>query len=323
MTDGGFPTEIELLAAEINSSFLERRQPRFERGTVAAWVEAVNLQMLNGQIEAVEHGLRHLRERFPAVTYASRVSEIFDRLPLAATRLPFKDDPARELQIVACEGAETVVLLFCGIRDMLGLPLAVVHRWTGRLNASLIYLRDFRKRFYLEGIAELGKGRSAAIDGLRKIVASLGGKRIACYGNSSGVFGALHYGLDLDAYAVLCLGGAVNLDPKFNAYSSYEERCRQLRAALPDAALDLRALYESASRMPAVRMIYGAEHWNDRLHAEYMGVLPCVTLQAVENFGEHNVVVELIRRQQFEAVLRWLVPDPAAGMTDQYSTRTR
>jgi hypothetical protein len=309
MTKQGYPAEIELLAAEINTSFHQRRPPNLEWGTVSAWMEAVNLQMLIGQIDVAEHGLRYLRERFPTVTFANRVGEIFDRLPFAGTPLPFKDDPASDIQVVPRERAETALLLFCGGRGNLGLPLAVTHSWIGRLKASLIYLRDFRHYYFLGGVSSLAATRDATIAALRRIIASLGTKRIACYGASAGVFGALHYGLDLEADAVLCVGGTVNLSPEFNAYTLNEQRANKLRADLPDAPLDLRRLYAVAPHPPRVRMIYGTDYWDDRIQAEYMGTLPCVTLQAIENFGEHNVIVELIRRGQFETALHWLVPD--------------
>jgi hypothetical protein len=309
MTKRGFSDEVERFAAEINTSFEQRRPPHFEWGTVASWVAAVNLQMLIGQIEVAEHGVRHLRERFPAVTYANRVGEIFDRLPFGGTPLPFKDDPACDVQVAARERAETVLLLFCGRGDNLGLPLAVVHRWTGRLNASLIYLRDFRRHYFLEGVSSLGGTRDATIASLRGIVASLGAKRIVCYGGSAGVFGALHYGLDLQAAAILCAGGIVNLSPDFNAYTVYEHRANELQGDLSEEPPDLCRLYNAAPRRPRVQMIYGADYWDDRIHAEYMGTLPCVTLRPVENFGEHNVIVELIRRGQLETALHWLAPD--------------
>lgn len=308
MTNRGYSNEIELLAAEINTAFVQQRSPHFERGTVTAWVEAVNLHMLIGQIDVAEHGLRYLRERFPTVTYANRVGEIFDRFPLAGKPLPFKDDLEADVQIVARDLVDTVVLLFCGGTGNLGLPLSVVHQWTGRLPASLVYLRDFHRQHYLEGVKSLGT-RDQTVAALRQIIASLGAARIACYGGSGGVFAALQYGLELEADAVLCLSGTVNLCPEFNAYSIYEKSANKLRADLPDAELDLRRLYAAAPHPPRVRMIYGADFWDDRIQAEYMGTLPCVTLQAVDNFGEHNVIVELIRRGQFGTALHWLVPD--------------
>lgn len=248
----GYSVEIEGLAAEINTSFEERRSPHFERAGIAAWVEAVNLQMLIGQISVAEHGLRHLRRRFPTVAYANRVGDVFDRLPLAGTPLPFKDDPASAIQIVARDGAETVLLLFCGAGDNLGLPLAVVHSWIGRLDASLIYLRDIPQCNFLNGIGTLGATRVATIAALRQIVASLGAKRISCCGASAGGFGALLYGLDLEADAILCLGSTVNLDPNFTAYTVYERNSIKLRAAMPDVPLDLRRLYQIAPRPPRI-----------------------------------------------------------------------
>ena len=309
MMNRGYSADIELLAAEINSSFQEGRSPHFELAAVAAWVEAANLQMLIGQIDVAEHGLHHLRERFPTVLYANRVGDVLDRLPMAGTALPFKDDPASDMQIVVRDRAKTALLLFCGAADNLGLPLQVVHGWIGRLDASLIYLRDFHRRHFLRGIASHGTKPAATTAALRRTFSSLGIEHIVCFGGSAGAFGALHFGLELGADLILCLGGTVNLCPEFNAYSIYRRSANKLRADLPDAELDLRRLYGSALCPPRVRMIYGADFWDDRIQAEYIGTLPCVTLHPVENFGEHNVIIELIRRGQFETVLSWLVPD--------------
>jgi hypothetical protein len=308
MINRGYSADIELLAAEINSSYVEQRSPHFDRGGVAAWVEAINLQMSIGQIDVAEHGLQHLRERFPTVTYANRIGDIFDQLPFAGTALPFKDDRERDVQVLMRDASKTALLLFCGYTGDLGLPLTVVHSWIGRLNASLIYLRDFRHRFFLDGVASLGSTRNATIAELHRIIASLGAKRIVCCGTSMGALGALHYGLDLGADAVLCLAGLVNLNPEFNAYTGYERRAIQMRAEMSDAPPDIVGLYNTAPTRPRVRFIYGADYWDDCIHAEYLASLPCVTLQPMENFGEHNVTVELIRRGQFEAVLHWLVP---------------
>src|SRR5262249_54738644 len=159
----------EMLAAEINTSFEQRCSPRFEQGSVAAWIEAVTYQMFIGQTEVAEHGLRYLRERFPTVTYTNHVGRVFDRFPFAGTPLQFKDDPAKDIQIVVNDQTETVLLLFCGTDDNLGLPLTAVHSWTGRLHASLIYLRDFHRRYFLDGVFSLGATRDTTIAELRRV----------------------------------------------------------------------------------------------------------------------------------------------------------
>src|SRR6185312_4522808 len=125
----------------------------------------------------------------------------------------------------------------------IGLPIALMHRWAGRLNASLIYLRDFQRFHYLRGITSLGATRDAAIAELRRIVTSLGARRVVCYGNSAGGFAALHYALDLGANAAVSMGGPTNLTPEFNAFLSSEQRAlelRKLRTEFPGVSLDLR-----------------------------------------------------------------------------------
>ena len=305
------PAEPTTLAIELEVSFKERRSPCFKWEDVLGWIDVINYLVRSGRPDIAEHGVRHLHDAFPTVGYASDLGTVFDNLPQAGSQLPFEDDFGQEVQIVARQGAETVVLLFCGAAHMLGMPITLEHRWHGRLNASLIYLRDFQGCRYLRGLPSLGATREATLAELRRIIASLGAGRIVCYGTSGGVFGALHYALDLEAEAVLCMAGPTNLSPEFNRYTLREESTTKLRAEMRHVTLDLRQLYASASQPPRVRIVYGQNFWEDRLHAEHMGTLSCVTLQAVEDFDGHNVTVELIKRGQFEEMLHWLVP-PAA-----------
>ena len=223
--------------------------------------------------------------------------------------LPFEDDSRKEVQIVARDGAESALLLFCGDGNDLGFPLAHGHRWFGRLSASLVYLRDFQHCYYARGVSSLGSTYDETLLELRRVVASLGAKRILCYGSSAGVFGALSYGLDLQAEAVLCLAGATNLSPVFNTFSPLEQQASALQAELPDRDLDLARRYAVASRRPRVRIVYGDSHWDDRLHAETMDGLAGVTLHSLEDVSEHNVIKELTRQpRQFELLLDWLAP---------------
>jgi len=296
------------LAAEIQTSFGEQRPPQLGLGDVASWVGTINYLLSSGQLDAAAHGLRHLRERFPDVTYAKRVGTVLDHLPMAGMPLPFEDDRKKDVQIVARNPAKTVLLFFCGDGHKLGLPLPLVHCWLGRLNASLIYLRDFQRCNYLRGVLSLGSTREESLVGLRNIVASLGAERIVCCGNSSGVFGALSYGLDLGAEVVLSMGGVTNLTPEFNASSLWEQKAIKLRADMPKMELDMRRSYASSSHPPRVHLVYGEGFWQDRMHAQHLGNLPSVTLHAVDNFNEHNTIIELIKRNRFEAMLHWLVP---------------
>ena len=247
--------------------------------------------------------------RLPAEYLRRAIRHFWWLWSLASVPLPFEDDKEKDVQIVARDRAECALLLFCDAGHNLGIPVGDAHHLFARLNASLIYLRDFQHCYYVRGVSSLGTSYDETLLQLRHIVDSLGAKRILCCGCSAGVFGALSYGLDLQAEAVLCLAGATNLSPAFNALSPLGQKASMLQAELPDRELDLARRYAAASRQPRVRIVYGDSCWDDRLHAEFMGRLAGVTLQSLGNVDKHNIVVELTREpRQFEKLLAWLAP---------------
>jgi hypothetical protein len=75
--------------------------------------------------------------------------------------------------------------------------------------------------------------------------------------------------------------------------------------------LDLRRSYEAAAQPPRTLLLFGADNWDDRIHAENLRNLPTVTLRDVPNTGNHSIIADLIKRGEFESVLAWLM-DPAA-----------
>jgi hypothetical protein len=205
-----------------------------------------------------------------------------------ATQATFKDDATKDLQVVA-RNSEVAVILFCGKAHGLGIPLSMIHPWLTQLPASLVYLRDLSERDYSHGVQSLGLTRDATLAALQQVIASLHGRRIVCYGNCAGAFAALDYGLELGANAVLCMGGL----------------------GLESRAWD--ALYEAYSRAaspPRVCIVYGEHQWDDRIQAEQMSTLSCVTTHALENCAERNLIVEVILRGDYEGFLNWLVRPP-------------
>ena len=142
---------------------------------------------------------------------------------------------------------------------------------------------------------------------MRRLVSALGGRRIVCYGNSGGVFAALHYGLDLKAEAVLCLSGTTNISAQFNSHLLSGTDNGSANGKLPEAKVDLRRAYRIAERPPRARIVYAEHNWDDRLHAEHMKGLPTVTLQAVPGTANHNVIMDLVLRGGYEVLLEWLL----------------
>jgi hypothetical protein len=296
------------LTNEIDAAFREGRAPLISMSHFAAWSAALDDLLIRGRLPPVRHAAEYLAAAFPTSTYLRNLSQVFQRMPAAdECHLPFHDDIGNEVQIVRRDNSETVLFVFCDRANRAGLPLCVLHSWLAQLPTSVVYLRDFQQVIFLAGIGSLGRDRDATLASLRSVVASLGARRILCHGNSGGVLAALHYGLDLGAEAVLCLSGVTNISAKFNAYLHSAETVARLNRVLPNAALDLRLAYETAKHPPQARIVYAKNNWDDRLHAEHMGGLPTVTLQAVPDTASHNVVMDLILRGEYQGLLDWLV----------------
>ncbi|MEX0852681.1 MAG: non-ribosomal peptide synthetase [Bauldia sp.] len=303
-----FPTaDLAALVAELTSAFQERRPPGSAVSDVAKWSAALDLLFLAGRLDVLEYGARQLRDAYPGFTYAQSIGDFFGRLPAADdSDLTFTDKRLQAVQVVARARCETVIVLFCDRYHNLGVPLPAIHRWLGRLPASLIYLRDFRRLYFLDGVPGLGRDRQRTLEGLRALIARLGSRRVLCYGNSAGAFAALDYGAELAAEAVLALAGPTTLSPEFNVHLRSAAPAERTRRKLPEAIVDLRPRYAAGAR-PRAQIVYAGHDWDDRLQAEHMAGLAGVELRPVENFLGHNVTMELIRRGRFDEVLDWLV----------------
>jgi hypothetical protein len=291
----------------LRTAFREKRSPPFASGQIAQWTTALGALYIQGKLDIVEHGIRHLHALHPTVPYAANTVRFFDQLPRAGDQLPFTDDSSKDVQLVRRENADTVLFVFCDAVHHVGMPLSAAHRWLGRLPASVVYLRDQRSLRFLAGVRSLADGRAATVRSLADIAASLNARRILCYGNSGGSFAAMLYGLELGAEAVAAIAGMTNLTTEFNAHLRNAEILSDLQKAFPDAPKDLRQIYATAPRTPRVLALYGEDHWDDRLHAEYLRGVPGVTLQPIPGSMEHNCVLDLVRRGQFQDMLDWLV----------------
>jgi hypothetical protein len=311
--DGGItdkshpPGSLAALENELRLAFSERRSPAFERKDLDAWGKAIN-RICSRQLDVAEHAVRHLRTAFPHLPFARSMCDVFDLLPPAdGSQSPFIDDPKKDCQIAARPGADLVILLFCGGAHKLGLPLSMMHRWLGRLPANLVYLRDFNRKRYMQGVRSLGPDLRITCGKLREFIQSLGARRLVCYGNSSGAFPALYYGQELSADRVMCLAGKANLTDEFNAFAPGKHYTADFTRDYAHLVLDARAIYQDLPEPPRVCMVYGQDYWNDRQHAEHMGALPCVTLWPVKHFAGHGATIELIRRHEYQRVLDWMI----------------
>ena len=254
-----------------------------------------------------------LARLFPRSTY-------FDHMKLAFATLPppsadksfaqFRDDVTKDVQVVRRQGASTVLLGFCGNQHKMSLPLELMHRWIGQIDASVIYLRDLSNRGYLRGIQGLGEDYPSSIRQLQSLVHRLAPQRIICQGHSAGGHAALRMGIDLGADAVLAFGAQTN--PMLNL--AQHGRMRLLLGIGPDddlaehlgASADLARTYASTPSSPHVRLVYSGGHARDVAQADDLRGLPRVMLEPVGQFKDHGVFYHVLRSGRYAQQLAQL-----------------
>ncbi len=297
---------------EVIGAFERGRSPDFSIGDPSLWIRVLDELLIAGKTEIARNGLQHLCEQKPDLDWARSTLELVDAMPDATPGASaFVDDLRSDLQVIPRQETRTVVLYFCGRRNRPHMPLCMFQRWMAKLDASIVYLRDFDETHYLNGIPSCGSV-AATVERLRRVIQELGSRRVLCLGNCSGGYGALRYGVLLGAQRVLAFGSPMNMEPEFNTYLNRTRSAQRLAAAFPAAVLDLREVCLGATHRPEARLFYGDKCWDDRIHSEHMAGIPGVTLQPVPDFDGHGIVPELIRRKLFDNVLgRFVASDEA------------
>jgi hypothetical protein len=233
--------------------------------------------------------------------------ELISLLPAEANEAPrFIDDPENDVQLVRRPGAKTLIFVFCGRMHRIGMPTWMFQRWMSRLDANVVYLRDFSNMHFLGGVRSWGS-RERTIISLNWIAEQLRVERVVCIGNSAGGYAAMFYALEIGASGVLNLSGGSNLELDFNTFLNRIDVAKELKQAFPELGLDLRARYQAAARRPQAIVVYGEQAWDDRIQCEHMAGVPDVELMPLSGFGGHGTLPELVRRGLFAPVLDRLV----------------
>jgi hypothetical protein len=298
-----------ILTPEIEAAAAENRAPDFSVAGPGSWAQVLDRLLVAGRIEIVGSAARQFHSAFPRSAFGRTLCTLLDRLPPAAEGPAFADIGTKDFQLAGRNRSETFVLMFCDASHQFGIPLFAAHRFFGRLPATFAYLRDFRRLLFLDGVPSLGSNLQATLAAIRTHAASIGARRIICLGNSGGTFAALKYGLELEAEAVVGFAGPTNLAPEFTEHLRPIPLALTKKAAnlLPAAEIDLRKVYADAESPPRVALRYGANNWDDRIQAEHLRGFPKVSLLPIPGLQSHNVLVELIRRDQLQPLLDWLV----------------
>jgi hypothetical protein len=173
------------------------------------------------------------------------------------------------------------------------------------MGVSVVYLQDIQRGWYTRGVVGLGDDYDSAVKGLRAMGARWNARRILTMGNSHACFGALSYGLSLDAQGVL--GIAPNIRASSAVTPMDRKTLESLRRRLPANHKDIHTRYIEAESRPDVTLIYGAEREPDASDARFLSDVPGVKIAGLPGASDHGTLRDLLVRGLLEPVLQEFV----------------
>jgi hypothetical protein len=183
--------------------------------------------------------------------------------------------------------------------------IGVMHRALKPLATNIVYLYDDTGLLHFDGIAGLGGDYAACVGGLGAMLESRGWTSVYAFGDSSGGYSALRYGLDLEAKAVLSMSGLSTLDPADPVRQ--DPRLQPFFRQPGEFAVDLLPLYRARARRPHLLLCYGELNKHDSRHALRMAELPEAELIPFPGYSEHSTFVASLRNRSFGALARRLL----------------
>lgn len=191
-----------------------------------------------------------------------------------------------DVVVAPAQGSKTLVLVFTGGSDSMSMPLPVFDRFLAAAGLSAVYLKDFQRLMYLEGVASLGEGLPSTVAALRQLQQRLGATRLCTVGDSAGGFAAIRYAVELDADCALSFGGDTHWSPGRGEFALF---ANHLRAHSSIEAMDLRAFLAARTECARIVLVFGAEELRDKAHAEHLSGLPRVELWPLPGQNTHNI----------------------------------
>lgn len=294
-------TDVRSLVWHMRECHARGNAPETRAADAKLWFLALGELVRQGSLETAAGVAGPLRAAFPKSGMIARLALLIETMPPPASDrrfAAFADRSDAAVQIANRDGARTVVLAFCGRHGNLGMPLPIAHRWFGMLDASIVYLRDAGGGLYLEGIPTLASSRQETVAALGDLSRINGAERCLCYGNSTGAYAALLYGLELGAAAVLALNTiAVFPEDRMVLHRSVVGMRRH------DHPPDLASLYAAASFHPRAHLVFSADNSADLSSAATMSGFDGVTVEAVPDHDGHDAQVALVARGRFLSML--------------------
>ena len=217
--------------------------------------------------------------------------------PASALQRPLITDDGSDVIVSPSGVTGTTVLVFTGLNDRTMVPIEYVDRFCAAAGHSAIYLRDSGRTVYVNGVPSLAQDLDGTLAALQDLLRSRQTSRLLCPGSSAGGFGAIRYGLRLEAERALCASSPTTGNIDFLTASGESGRRIPIRRRVerfPPQTLDFRQDLLAAGQRCRLDLWYGADYAPDVAHASHLEGYPGVHLHPIEGLGSHQSFASLV-----------------------------
>jgi len=217
--------------------------------------------------------------------------------------LPGTLSPARPHVLVRQRGPDTLVVVFMPPAGGFGATANAIQAMLGAKPPNALYLYDSKALYHLAGTDRFGPGYSAMVEGLRRLAAELGVRRVVTLGPSAAGFTAIRAGIDIGADSVVAAGAVTSMTAEaMHADGRMPGTRTRLLDCVPEQARDLKPDLVERNGRTRVHLFYGDSNREDSMHAHHLSGVPGVTLHPIEDLGMHDPFGELLLRGRTDAL---------------------
>jgi hypothetical protein len=258
-----------------------------------------------GRLDLARRGLArvadHPRHGWQARTELAALDSI-ERSGLQHS-LPGTLSPARPHVLVRQPRSETLAIVFMPPAGGFGATANAIQAMLGANPPNALYLYDSAALYHLAGTDRFGPGYPAMIEGLRRLAAELGARRVVTLGPSAAGFTAIRAGIDIGADSVVAAGAVTSMtEAAMHSDGRMPGTRTRLLECVPEQARDLKPDLVDGAARTRVHLFYGDSNREDSMHAHHLGGVPGVTLHPIDDLGMHDPFGELLLRGETGAL---------------------
>lgn len=217
--------------------------------------------------------------------------------------VPLETCPVGDVWVVPA-GSDRTVLVFPGRLSDMWVSVYLMQRLLEPFGVNVIHVFDPLDAFHLGGFGGMGRTMEAAQDVLRRLATNIGTRQLYCFGQSSGGYAALRYGLDLGAKAMLAFSPMI-VQPRRPRWLAHIH-AKTGRRFEPEE-IDLRSLYrryeDEGRSAPRTTIFCGASNQADMRSAAELTGIAGVRHFTLAGISAHDIIPNLLHSQLLRPIL--------------------